>query len=497
MKRLVLFALTLALGPLAACQLLSGVTSLEVVPGDEQPTDRPDGDTDDLDGGDGDGDGGPALPDVSLTLQTESVGGGAALASMLVGGVEICPGGCEEGSSVATTVPQGVEVEIVVTPAPLQDVRFLQPDVCRTTGNSCKVTPGEDGVRLRVQTVASNFAFCTSQKFTGNLGGVAGADAKCTQAAKNAGLPGAYVAWVSSSASDARARGLSLARGFVRVDGLPFTDAVLDASGADLTEGEVFYPLTVDERGNPVTAGELAFTGTLASGLRAPSNCLDWTSSAPAESGLTGAPYNGSVAWTEGGGDAPCNVGRRLYCLRSERNVATAPKAPPATHRVAFVSDGTFTPSAAGLDDADALCASEATAATLTGTFKALLATSTAAAQTRVRTAVNVGGWYRPDDTPLFPDPRVLGAANATPLAAITQKADGTYLANAADVWTGIDRGTHESASAASATCTDWTSDAPAESGLLGEAPAVSPRFLKKTTGGACNVPRRVYCFQD
>src|SRR5687768_3468798 len=43
--------------------------------------------------------------------------------------------------------------------------------------------------------------FATSQKFTGNLGGVAGADRKCQDlaTAPGVGLPGTYMAWLSDS----------------------------------------------------------------------------------------------------------------------------------------------------------------------------------------------------------------------------------------------------------------------------------------------------------
>lgn len=41
--------------------------------------------------------------------------------------------------------------------------------------------------------------FVTSQTYTGNLGGLAGADAQCNLLAKAAGLEGSYLAWLSDA----------------------------------------------------------------------------------------------------------------------------------------------------------------------------------------------------------------------------------------------------------------------------------------------------------
>ena len=51
-----------------------------------------------------------------------------------------------------------------------------------------------------------NIVFATSTLQDGNLGGLAGADAICNTRASAAGLPGAYVAWLSSTTVDARDR---------------------------------------------------------------------------------------------------------------------------------------------------------------------------------------------------------------------------------------------------------------------------------------------------
>jgi hypothetical protein len=59
----------------------------------------------------------------------------------------------------------------------------------------------------------ANFVFVTSRAYTGNLGGLAGADAICQTHAAEAGLPGTYVAWLATSTVTAPSR-LAPARGF-------------------------------------------------------------------------------------------------------------------------------------------------------------------------------------------------------------------------------------------------------------------------------------------
>ena len=48
--------------------------------------------------------------------------------------------------------------------------------------------------------------FVTSQQNSGNLGGLAGADAKCQSRANTGGLPGSYGAWLSTGQGSPQSR---------------------------------------------------------------------------------------------------------------------------------------------------------------------------------------------------------------------------------------------------------------------------------------------------
>src|SRR5213592_2896892 len=104
-------------------------------------------------------------------------------------------------------------------------------------GSTCEPVPTD-----------ANYVFVTSTTHAPDELGPADADRICNARAQAAGLPGTYVAWLSSSTEPARDR-LGSARGWVRLDGLPFTDTL-----ADLAAGKVFYPVGLDERCRPSTA---------------------------------------------------------------------------------------------------------------------------------------------------------------------------------------------------------------------------------------------------
>ena len=81
-----------------------------------------------------------------------------------------------------------------------------------------------------------NIVFVTSIEYDGNLGGLGGADAACQSRAAFAGLPGTYVAWLSTPTVSAHSR--IQGRGWVRRDGRPFVDTI-----ADLEQSKMLYPV--------------------------------------------------------------------------------------------------------------------------------------------------------------------------------------------------------------------------------------------------------------
>ena len=156
-------------------------------------------------------------------------------------------------------------------------------------------------------------AFVTSETFTGKLGGLAGADQKCFEAAKK--IPGfggrAFRAWLSDSTSSANERLPKGTAAYRRLDG-----AVVATSFTDLTDGSLALPLFLDETGVKLPTGLAGsvWTGASIDGADSTFNCFDWTSDALAQSGTFGDSHATDATWTDLG-QSSCNAARHLYCV--------------------------------------------------------------------------------------------------------------------------------------------------------------------------------------
>jgi len=303
--------------------------------------------------------------------------------------------------------------------------------------------------------------FTTSIKYDGTINGamgLAGADAACASLASAAGLPaGTYKAWLSTSTVDAKSR-LGTARGFIRPDGSPFADKV-----SDITAGKILNPPNIDENGAAI-GDEGAWTGTNASGAEAAGEtCSDWTSN----SGLAvaGSVGGGPQVWTAStGAETSCSGMFHLYCFDTTH---TNPLSfTPASGRIAFLSTGFDTSS--GLSGADAQCQSEAASAGLPNptTYLALLAISSASAESRFDLSAGSMPYVRPDGIKIADAPTI---AAGMPLdSGIWQHADGSYETNPnlELFWAGAD-GVSSTDHNASETCSDWSTNiAPATGNL-------------------------------
>lgn len=285
-----------------------------------------------------------------------------------------------------------------------------------------------------------NIAFVTSTTYTvSSLGGLAGADAACATRATAAGLPGNFVAWLNTEASPIATR-LEGARGWVRPDGKPFLDEVDNPA--------TFYPPSLTELGDVVAPDGPPAAGGYASGASG-NECEDWTSVAGDAYFLVGDPTSGTGSWNGGWTSAPCSSPFRIYCM--QRDFDSALSFEPAEGRLAFVSNLPWTP-AGGLAAADARCNQDALDAGLPGTFKALLATSSASAASRFSTEGET--WVRRDGIPIVAEAADLFVADGRLLAPLQVTAFGNYLGNYGG-WSGS---ADPNQAGGSSTCNDWTS---------------------------------------
>ena len=169
----------------------------------------------------------------------------------------------------------------------------------------------------KVTASSYNTVFATSSSYQGNLGGLAGADAKCQERAAAAGLTGIYKAWLSDSTTDARDRLTHGSRPYKLVDGTTIAN-----NWADLTDASLLAPINKTESGG--TPAMWTWSSTLTDGSKAGgAYCNDWTTTDPSH--LYGAFGVGRTdssgeAWTHTpSGGWYCENYQVLYCFEQEQ----------------------------------------------------------------------------------------------------------------------------------------------------------------------------------
>ena len=155
--------------------------------------------------------------------------------------------------------------------------------------------------------------FVTSQTFTGDLGGVVGADAICQELACSAGLTGNYKAWLSDSSSSP-ANDFDQGTAYSLVDGTAIAN-----SFADLTDGSLLNPINKDETGSTPSGPSFVWTNTNVNGTPSGNDCEGWTSNDVGKVGSVGQRTATDIGWTATltlGGTISCNTLAKLYCFQ-------------------------------------------------------------------------------------------------------------------------------------------------------------------------------------
>lgn len=147
--------------------------------------------------------------------------------------------------------------------------------------------------------------FVTSTTYTGNLGGIAGADAYCAARATAAGLPETYKAVISTTASNASSR-LTISGLVYNTVGVKIAD-----NSTDFWDGSFDTYVYADEFG--VTNSNYVWTGMNTNGTYINTRtCSDWT--ATGSSGAYGHAGSYSTSHLNAGNDS-CTTAYSLYCI--------------------------------------------------------------------------------------------------------------------------------------------------------------------------------------
>jgi hypothetical protein len=178
--------------------------------------------------------------------------------------------------------------------------------------------------------VLPGLVFVTSSIHRGDLaegdGGLAGGDTICNNRARDAGLPGSYVAWLSCrTCGDGATQVDAIDRITDQAYVLVGSGAAVAASVADLTDGTLRTPITETEAGTPLAQHDLdVWTGS-APGPAVRFTCSDWSSrlqsscdhiSCESHSGIAGRGGPTDARWNVAF-SVSCNGRLHLYCFEN------------------------------------------------------------------------------------------------------------------------------------------------------------------------------------
>ena len=159
--------------------------------------------------------------------------------------------------------------------------------------------------------------FVTSSAYTGSLGGHTGADTKCTNAARSAGLARNYSAILSTASVKANDSSRINITGGVYIFSSSSEKVLVAGSNEDFwaTDTKAFLnKINIDEL-YASASGVKVWTGTGSDGaIMTGDHCNSWDDGTASYNGFYGNPDILVDGWTETSFES-CNNSNRIYCI--------------------------------------------------------------------------------------------------------------------------------------------------------------------------------------
>jgi hypothetical protein len=240
--------------------------------------------------------------------------------------VEPEPQKCQSGQSQACMCPdQTTSVQTCksdstfglcqCSPNPNACLAGLQRACMCSGGDMGQQLCGATGAFYDCVCASSKRIFVTAATYSGSLGGIAGADAKCATSAAAANLPGTFKAWISDKSSNAVDRMADVGPWYLINSPIKAFNNRANLATVPLEA------VNVNERGEDTAFDAEAWTGTASDGTKHPDVvaayglCDSWTQ-ASYYNGVAGYANSTTSSWTAGHTSVDCHTLKHLYCVQ-------------------------------------------------------------------------------------------------------------------------------------------------------------------------------------
>lgn len=405
-------------------------------------------------------------PRLTVVVSDGGVPPDYALGLNATGGISGCQTTCS-----ALVAPNSA---VIVTAQPSPFARLSGWTGCGATdGGLCLRTVTNSDETVTASFALYNRVFFSPEPKTMDRGGGAYTH-DCTAWARDAGLSGRWLAWMSPDGGNPR--GGAMTRGFVRTDGLPFIDVITAPE-------RVLYPPLTDHRGVDVSGlvfdAGLNFTIVAGSGA---ANCAGYTDTGSMRA--VGQP--GGLLWNSTGSSArPCSEPSHFLCVQNDHSTPLAPLTRAPDGKLMFVTSEQFR--------ADALTESICNRGEFPGRQFRIFRARLGVSAWGVLDAGLQASWYRPDGVLVTTGEQLTRGAGPFFTAHGYQTTDGGSPFSSESVWFGPSSPT--APGSFGTTCGDWT-----DAGIgITTAGAEARDALSIFAAHAANCStdnRRVMCFE-
>jgi hypothetical protein len=217
--------------------------------------------------------------------------------------------------TVRNNYPLSATFDVMIGAAALSALNGTSCQASDGTTSTITVTVlGDGSIAMKCPSSGAKLVFVTSQQYTGNLGGLPGADNICQSLAAAAGLPGVYKAWLSAHQDSPSVTFTHPSGPYKLVNG-----TVVASSWTALTTQVLQNPINIDETG--ALAGTDVWTNTSENGTTwSPSghDCEEWTE-ASVGMGNYGCTTEACLSyniWSSADGNATCGTALSFFCFQ-------------------------------------------------------------------------------------------------------------------------------------------------------------------------------------